>query len=547
MYDALADKIKYTTELGNTSFGHNGEVYTDLRPYSTSSGITGYRFDHGEKSDPHLKIYFISDDGSYLSVWERGYGTEQLRFSTSFDEEPEQTLNDRFNSLNDQLDEAVFHARLDAAIDVYEETGMAQDFEWRGNTYTNLHDPGRSHVDYRFQHGQGDELKVFFFAEDGSYVYGWSRAGQSTHAHPDRTETDNLYDRLVEVDELLPSSHTITLTLEEHLDVLEENPYFQIAGRDMVGFVSGNITYDYVLLTDFDFVSGFIGYSVALSDDGTLVALFHPDFGVLDIGHDWGWSPTNNHEMGSILYGTGLKDTFYARVLLFEHQLNEIVELYDAGILTDDFFISEFSLDIDQVPNSNNIRFDLYGEFTEVSAYGEATTDIYAVFTRDPAGPEIRSISFEGWSYNFFGYGEEIYVEGSVHQDRIQLNYEVVDALGYDETLIFDLVIDERANSYVIDFDLKSEDLFVPVECSGTIRVSQDFTVTSSEVDCSDRELEEDVEAVFDELAEGAAQLVAVSDGLQDVFIVEDYDFVDETVPEYVGAFAPADNDVWLG
>ena len=209
MADALDAKIKRAAEYGITSFGHNGEAYTDLRPYSTSSGITGYRFDHGEKSDPYLKVYFISDDGAYLSVWERGYGTETLSFNTSFDEDPEQTLNDRLNRLNDQLDEGVFHARLDAAIDTYAETGQAQEFEWRGNTYTNLHDPGRSHVDYRFQHGQGDELKVFFFAEDGSYVSGWSRAGQSTHAHPDRTETGNLYDRLVEVDELLPASFAV--------------------------------------------------------------------------------------------------------------------------------------------------------------------------------------------------------------------------------------------------------------------------------------------------------------------------------------------------
>ena len=68
-------------------------------------------------------------------------------------------------------------------------------------------------MDYRFQHGQGDELKVFSFAEDGSYVSGWARAGQATHFQPDRTETDNLYERLVEVDELLPSSFVVPLTL----------------------------------------------------------------------------------------------------------------------------------------------------------------------------------------------------------------------------------------------------------------------------------------------------------------------------------------------
>ena len=97
MADVLDAKIKGTAERGLSSFGHYGEVYTDLRPYTSSGGITGYRFDHGEKNDPYLKIYFISDDGTYLSVWERGYGTEQLRFDTSFDESSEQTLNDRFN------------------------------------------------------------------------------------------------------------------------------------------------------------------------------------------------------------------------------------------------------------------------------------------------------------------------------------------------------------------------------------------------------------------------------------------------------------------
>lgn len=93
-------------------------------------------------------------------------------------------------------------------------------------------------MDYRFQHGQGDELKVFFFAEDGSYISGWSRAGQATHAHPERTETENLYDRLVEVDEQLPLSYTVPLTLQEHLDKFEDEPdrryEFQLAGRDMV-------------------------------------------------------------------------------------------------------------------------------------------------------------------------------------------------------------------------------------------------------------------------------------------------------------------------
>ena len=119
MPDVLDAKIKKTAERGKTSFGHNGEVYTDLRPYTTGGGREGYRFDHGDKSDPYLKVYFVSAGGTYLSVWERGYGTETLSFSTSFDEDPTQTLDDRLTMLTSRLDENVFHARLDAAIDAY--------------------------------------------------------------------------------------------------------------------------------------------------------------------------------------------------------------------------------------------------------------------------------------------------------------------------------------------------------------------------------------------------------------------------------------------
>ena len=155
MADVLDAKIKHTAELGKTSFGHNGEVYTNLRPYVSSGGLEGFRFDLGDKQDPYLEVYFISDDGAYLSVWERGYGTEQLSFTTSFDDDPEQTLNDRFNMLNAQLDEGVFNARLAVAVHAYETSGQPQSFEWRGNSYTNLHDPGKSYVDYRFEHGQG--------------------------------------------------------------------------------------------------------------------------------------------------------------------------------------------------------------------------------------------------------------------------------------------------------------------------------------------------------------------------------------------------------
>ena len=469
MADVLDAKIKRTAELGYTSFGHNGEVYTNLRPYTTAgSGITGYRFDHGEKGDPYLKVYFISDDGTYISVWERGHGTEYLRFGTSFLDEPGQTLNDRFNSLNAKLNEAVFHARLATAVQAYEETGLPQEFEWRGNTYTNLHDPGKSVVDYRFEYGQGQEFKVFFFAEDGSYVSGWSRAGQKTHAHPDRTETDNLYERLAEVDELLPSSLATPLTLEGHLEILNDDQdgvyEFRFAGRDMAAVLTPNLVTDYLLFTHIDFVNDIpYSYGVALSSDGTFFALYHPDFGLLDVGHDWGWSPTDNSGLGGILYGSGQKDTLYNRVLLFEYQLNGIDELYNAEVLTDNVILSGFNLDIAQDPNSDEIRFNLHLVLNEYYDYGGGDTYIYAVFTRDLAGTEIRSITLEGDYYDLLGYEEEVTAEGSVHQDRIQLDYEVYDALGYGETLLLDVIINEGANGYVIDFDLSSEDLFVPL------------------------------------------------------------------------------------
>ena len=548
--DILDAKIKHTAELGKTSFGHDGEIYTNLRSVTRSDGTTGYRFDH-EDNESYVKSYFIKNDGTWLFVTERGHPTVSLRFDAPFDEND--TLGGRFNELNDALDESVFNARLGAAIQNYELTGEPQDFKWRGNSYTNLQDTGKSTVDYRFDHGSGDDRKAFFFAEDGSHVFGWSKTGggQSYH-HPDKTETDSLYDRLVEVDEKLPSSYAVPLTLDGHLDILDDDPGgrydFQLAGRDMAAVLTPNLVTDYLIYTHIDFVNDIsYSYGVALSSDGTFFALYHPDFGLLDIGHDWGWSPTDNSELGGILYGSGQKDTLYNRVLLFEYQLNGIDELYNAEVLTDNIFLSGFNLDIDQVPTSDEIRFNLHVVVDEYYGYGSGATDIYAVFTRDLAGPEIRSISLEGESYNLLDYGEDLSVEGSIQQDRIQLDYEAYDALGFGETLIIDVVIDEGANGYVIDFDLSSEDLFIPIDCSATIRLDQEFTIISTNVNCSDNDLEAELESALEDVAEEAASLVAVSNGLQDVFIMNEYDFVDETAPEYIGAFAPVDDDLWVG
>lgn len=539
MADVLDAKIKFAAGRGKNSFGHNGEVYTDLRPYTTSGGPEGYRFDHGEKSDPYLKVYFISDDGTYLSVWERGYGTETLSFSTSFGEDPEQTLNDRFTSLNDRLDEGVFHARLDAAIDAYEETGTAQEFEWRGNTYSNLHDPGRSHVDYRFQHGQGDELKVFFFAEDGSYVSGWSRAGQATYAHQERTETDNLYDRLVEVDELLPASFAVPLTLEEHLGIFEDrggSPYgFQIAGRDMLVVMAGGSEYEYVISTDYDFVNRAHRINMfTLTDDGTL--LFGTDREGAHLWHRWGWTPDDDSELAELLYGNGLKDTLYSRLQLIEYDLNESVELFG-------YF--EFLVTIDQAADADGVRIAVTGEGADLFGYGEFTS-INAALNHDRDGSEIEFLDFSSEIYDLYGYGETSDLEGSIRPGNYSISIETHDALGYDETIVIALDIAERQGGYGVTLQLDIDSPDVSADCTANADVSDDLTVTSLDVNCSDADLESDIEDVFDDaLVESLA--VVQDENLQaPLNITDEFDFVDETAPVYAGAFAPVDNDDWF-
>ena len=539
MTDVLDTKIKTAANYGITSFGHNGEVYTDLRPHSTSSGITGYRFDHGEKSDPYLKVYFISDDGTYLSVWERGYGTEILRSSTSFDDDPEQALNDRFNSLNAKLDEAVFHARLEAAVRAYEETGQPQEFEWRGNTYTNLHDPGKSVVDYRFQHGQGHELKVFLFAEDGSYVSGWSRAGQTTHAHPDRTETDNLYDRLVEVDELLPESFAVPLTLEQHLDIFQErggSRYgFQIAGRDMLVVMHGGSEYEYTLRTDYDFVNrSDIINLFTLSDDGT--RLFGTDGEGAHLWHLWDWTPDGDSELAELLYGNGLKDTLYSRLQLIEYDLNESVELFG-------YF--EFSVTIDQAADADGVRIAVTGEGADFFGYGEFTS-INGALYHDRDGSEIQFIDFSSEIYNLYGYGETSDLEGSIRPENYRVSIETHDALGYDETIIVALDVAERPGGYGVTLEIDIDSPDVSADCTANADVRDDLTVTSLDVNCSDDDLESDVEDLFDEALVESLVIVQTESLQAPLNITDDFDFVDETAPVYAGAFAPVDNDDWF-
>ena len=539
MTDVLDAKIKTSAEYGITSFGHNGEVYADLRPHTAGGGLEGYRFDHGEKSDPYLKVYFVSDDGTYLSVWERGHGTEYLRFTESILDAPEQTLDDRLNSLNAKLDEAVFHARLEAAVQAYEETGQPQEFEWRGNTYTNLHDPGKSVVDYRFQHGQGDELKVFFFAEDGSYVSGWSRAGQTTYAHPDRTETDNLYDRLVEVDELLPASFVVPLTLEQHLDIFEQrggSPYgFQIAGRDMHVTEFPVDEYEYSISTDYDFVNRSGHTYFSLSDDGTL--LFGTDGGGgTRLWHRWGWTAEGDSELGELLYGNGLQDTLYNRLQLIEYDLNETLELFG-------YF--EFLVTIDQAADGDGVRIAVTGEGADLFGYYEIT-EINGALNHDRDGSEIEFLDFSSEIYDLYGYGETSDLEGSIRPGNYSISIETHDALGYDETIVIALDIAERRGGYGVTLELDIDSPDVSADCTANADVSDDLTVTSLDVNCSDADLESDIEDVFDDaLVESLA--VVQDENLQaPLNITAEFDFVDETAPVYVGAFAPVDNDDWF-
>ena len=547
MPDVLDAKIKKTAELGKTSFGHNGEVYTDLRPFTTSGGLEGYRFDHGEKSDPYLKIYFVSDDGTYLTVWERGYGTETLSSSTSFDEDPRQTLDDRLTTLTSRLDENVFHARLGVAVDSYEETGLPQEFEWRGNTYTNLHDPGKSHVDYRFQHGQGDELKVFFFAQDGSYVSGWSRAGQTTHAHPERTETENLYDRLVAVDELLPSSFVVPVTLEEHLEKLEKGEdrehKFQIAGRDMFAGYYGGGDHPIRLFTDYDFVNDtYYTFPVDFTHDRMS---FHIHGGrgglVVGLAYDWGWSPTNDAELGELLYGNGMKDTLYGRIQLIEYEIEDALDIFDNGITS----IAGFRVTINQAPENDALIVDVVGGDRGILNF-DGTISVDATFIHGRDGSEIQRFDFVLEAYDLLGYDEESIIEGAINSESINLRSETYNALGYSETISVDLTINERQSGYGVSLDLDIDSPDVSADCSANADLSEDLTITSLDVNCSDDDLERDIEEVFDELAVDALEIVQDESLLGTINLIDEFEFVDETAPVYVGAFAPVDNDDWF-
>ena len=547
--DILDAKIKHTAELGKTSFGHDGEIYTNLRSVTRSDGTTGYRFDH-EDNESYVKSYFIKNDGTWLFVTERGHPTVSLRFDAPFDEND--TLGGRFNELNDALDESVFNARLGAAIQNYELTGEPQDFKWRGNSYTNLQDTGKSTVDYRFDHGSGDDRKAFFFAEDGSHVFGWSKTGggQSYH-HPDKTETDSLYDRLVEVDEKLPLSHEVPLTLEEHLAKLEDDPDglygFQIADRDMLASLSENSAYDYQLITDYDFVNSTrYSHPVFLSDDGTAFFISTgDDYEGIHLAYQWGWAPTNGSELGELLYGNGLKDTLYGRVQAIEYDTNATIDLYHTAELSG--FLT-FTASINQAPDSDAIKIGVVGEARGLLGYNELTT-LEGIIHHDLNGSEIQSINFTSEAYDFLGYGEVSTIKGVINQESIGLTLESYDALGYGETIVVDLVINERRSGYGVSLDINVDSSLVSVDCTANAVVGDDLTVSSLDVNCSDDDLESDIEDTFDELLDSTfEELDGWEEGLQETLnlVVDEVDIVDETLPEYVGAFAPVDNDDWF-
>ena len=77
--------------------------------------------------------------------------------------------------------------------------------------------------------------------------------------------------------------------------------------------------------------------------------------------------------------------------------------------------------------------------------------------------------------------------------------------------------------------------------------MSEDLTVTSLDVNCSDDDLESDIEDIFDEVVDDVFEIVLDEGLLESVNVIDEYHIVDETAPEYAGAFAPVDNDVWIG
>ena len=86
----------------------------------------------------------------------------------------------------------------------------------------------------------------------------------------------------------------------------------------------------------------------------------------------------------------------------------------------------------------------------------------------------------------------------------------------------------------------------VSAECSANADVNEDLTVTSLDVNCSDDELESDIEDIFDDALVDTFAIVQDESLRGSVNLIDEFDFVDDTAPVYVGAFAPVDNDDWF-
>ena len=240
--------------------------------------------------------------------------------------------------------------------------------------------------------------------------------------------------------------------------------------------------------------------------------------------------------MGDFLYDDVLKDTLYSRLQLIEYDLDETAELFG-------YF--EFNVTIDQVPASEVIKITATGEGLDLFGYGELTR-INAVLNHGPDGSEIQNLNFTSQVYDLYGYGEVSDVEGSIRPGNYSFSIETYDALGYGETIIIALDIAERQNGYGVSLELDIDSFVASAECSANANVSEDLTVTSLDVNCSDDDLESDIEDIFDDTLVETLAIVQDENLLTTVNLTDEFDFVDETAPVYAGAFAPVDNDDWF-
>ena len=274
--------------------------------------------------------------------------------------------------------------------------------------------------------------------------------------------------------------------------------------------------------------------SFFLADDGTY--FFGTDGEGAHLWHRWSWTPDGDSGLGELLYGNGLKDTLYGRLQLIEYDLNESVELFG-------YF--EFRVAIDQAADADGVRIAVTGEGADLFGYGEWTS-INAALNHDRDGSEIEFLDFSSEIYDLYGYGETSDVEGSIRPGNYSLSIETHDALGYDETIVIALDIAERQGGYGVTLELDIDSPDISADCTANADVSDDLTVISLVVNCSDPDLETDIEDVFDDSLVESLALVQDESLQAPLNITDEFDFVDETAPVYVGAFAPVDHDDWF-